>query len=180
METILTILILIALSIQVFPVAIGNDVKNGLNTVINAIILIASQLLFLYLGYLVGNRFLHLLENYKGTVIFMGFFLIGIRMLMEVFKVRRGERTYYLDETKTILLASVAQGVNTFLAGVILTYVTLSIGEMSLVLLISTFIFTVIGSLIKADKQTYMLSALLVFLSAIVMIFSAVYLGFFI
>lgn len=176
----MTILILIALSTQVFPVAIGNDIKNGFNTIIVGIVLVASQLLFLYLGYLVGDRFLHLLENYKGTVIFIGFFLIGIRMLMEVFKVRRGERTYYLDDTKTILLASVAQGVNTFLAGVIFTFITLSIREMSIVLLISTFIFTVIGTLIKADKQSYMLSALLVFLSAIVMIFSAVYLGFFI
>lgn len=176
----MTILILIALSVQVLPVAIGIETKTGVNSILFGLILVASQLLFLYAGYLLGNRFLYLLDDYKGIVIFIGFFLIGIRILMDVFKVRRGERTYYLESTKTLLLASVAQGVNTFLAGIILSYVSLSIGNMAIILLISTFFVTLVGILIKPEKQTYTLSAFLFFLSAIVLIFSAVYLGFFI
>jgi len=172
-------LVLIALSVQVLPVALGIDPKNGFISFGHSLILIVSQLLFLYVGFLLGNRFLHLLENYKEIVIFMGLFLIGVRMIMDAFKIRKGERTYILDNTTTLIMASVAQGINTLLAGLILSYISFTISQLMFVLLISTFVVTILGVLLKAKKYSYALSALLYSLSGMIMLISSVYLGFF-
>ena len=174
-----TVLVLIALSVQVLPVALGIDPKKGFISFGYSLILLMSQLLFLYVGLLLGNRFLHLLENYKEIVIFMGLFLIGVRMIMDAFKIRKGERTYLLDNTTTLIMASVAQGINTLLAGLILSYISITISQLIFVLLISTFIVTVLGVLLKAKKYSYALSALLYSFSGMIMLVSSVYLGFF-
>lgn len=171
--------ILLGLSSQALPVALGIHTKNGLISLWHAFILIVSQLLFLYVGYLLGNRFLHLVSQYKNIIIFIGFFLIGMRMIFDVFRIRKGERTYFLDHTATLILASVAQGINTLLAGLILTYLTANLMQLVIVLFIATLIFTVIGIILKAEKQSFAISALISFVFATFLLFSAVYLGFF-
>ena len=81
--------IIVVLSFQVLPVALGIDRKQGLSQVIwFALLLVLGQTLLFYVGYLLGHRFMHLMEDFRGTVIFVGFFLIGIRMIVESFKVR--------------------------------------------------------------------------------------------
>lgn len=179
MENTITILILIALSSQVLPVAVGINTKKGFISIWHGFILILSQLIFLYAGYILGSRFLYLLEGYKGIVLFVGFFLIGIRMMMDVFKIRKGDRTYYLDNTATLILASVAQGINTLLAGMLLTYLTFNIGKMITFLFIAVVIMTILGMILKAEKQSFAISGLLFFISGFIMIFSSLYLGFF-
>ena len=178
LNAIITI-ILLGLSCQVLPVALGINSKKGLITFWHAFILIFSQLLFLYVGFLLGNRFLYLVEQYKNIIIFIGFFLIGMRMIFDVFRIRKGERTYYLDHTATLILASVAQGINTLLAGLILTYLTADLRQMLIVLFIATLVITTIGIVLKAEKQSFAISALLSFVSAAFMLFSSIYLGFF-
>lgn len=177
-NTIITI-ILLGLSSQTLPVALGINTKNGLISLWHAFLLIVSQLLFLYVGFLLGNRFLYLVAQYKNVILFIGFFLIGMRMIFDVFRIRKGERTYYLDHTATLILASVAQGINTLLAGLIITYLTTDLRQMLIVLFVATLIITVIGIVLKAEKQSFAISALLSFVSAAFMLFSAVYLGFF-
>jgi putative Mn2+ efflux pump MntP len=178
-ENTVTILILIALSTQVLPVAIGINPKKGFISIWHGFILIISQLIFLYAGYTLGGRFLYLLESYKGIVLFAGFFLIGMRMIVDVFKIRKGDRTYYLDNTATLILASVAQGINSLLAGMILTYLPFDISKMIIVLSIGTVIFLLLGMLLKAEKRSFAISALLFFISGLIMVFSSLYLGFF-
>ncbi len=180
MEDIITTLILVALSTQVLPVAVGINTKKGFISFWYSFILIFTQLLFLYIGYKLGSRFLHLLENYKGIVLFVGFFMIGIRMIMDVFKIRKGDRTYFLDNTATLILASIAQGINTLLAGLLLSFMPLNFEQMIIVLAIAVFVFTVLGMILKTEKQSYAISAFFFFISALVMIISSVYLGFFI
>ena len=121
-ELIVSVIILV-LSFQVLPVAMGIDQNKGLNqTIWYALLLVLGQSLLFLFGYLLGERFMHLMEDFRGTVIFIGFFLIGIRLIMDAFKVRKGERTFSFDTTMPVLLASLAQGMNTFLAGLLLTY----------------------------------------------------------
>ena len=180
MENATTILILIALSIQVLPVAVGISAKKGIISFWHGFILIFTQVLFFYVGYMLGSRFLHLLENYKGIILFVGFFMIGIRMIMDVFKIRKGDRTYFLDNTATLILASIAQGINTLLAGLLLSYMTISIEQMIIILSVSVLVIMVLGFILKPEKQSFAISALLFFMSALIMIISSVYLGFFI
>ena len=179
MTYIFTIMILIALSAQVLPVAVGINTKKGFISFWHGFILIFSQVLFLYIGLSLGKRFLHLLDNYRSIVLFIGFLLIGIRMMMDVFKIRRGDRTYFLENTATLILASVAQGINTFLAGIILTYMPLHFVRMIIILAIATIIMTTLGIILKPEKQTFAISSFLYFVSGLIMVVSSVYLGFF-
>lgn len=179
MEHTITILILIALSSQVLPVAVGINTKKSIISIWHGFILIVSQLLFLYAGYTLGSRFLYLLEGYKGIVLFVGLFLIGIRMMMDVFKIRKGDRTYYLENTATLILASIAQGINTLLAGMLLTYVSFEISKMVTILAIATLIMTIVGMILKAEKQSFAISGLLFFISGLIMVISSLFLGFF-
>jgi len=177
LESAIISIILLGLSSQALPVALGINTKKGAISFWYAFILIATQVLFLYVGLLLGNRFLYLIEQYKNIIIFIGFFMIGTRMIIDVFRIRKGKRTYYLDHTATLMLASIAQGINTLLAGLLLTYLSSNLNRMVVILFVSTFVITIIGILLKPEKQSFAISALLTFLSAVIMLFSSVYLG---
>ena len=179
LEAVVTVII-ITLSFQVFPAALGIDQTKSLNqTIWFALILLLGQSLLFLVGYIIGDRIMHLLEDYKGTVLFVGFFLIGIRLMLDAFKVRKGERTYYYDLTIPVILSSLALGINTFLAGILLIYLPFDRHWLSIILTISTLLMVGIGTAMKPGKTTFSLGSLLFFLGGIWMIFSSVYLGFF-
>jgi len=105
MSFVLLLFVLSALAFQVFPVALGADFKKDTS---NASMLIATlvltQTLMLWLATLVGQRFLYLTEEYRNTIVFIGFFLVGMRVAMESFAVRKGERTFNADNNQNIFL----------------------------------------------------------------------------
>ena len=172
--------IIITLSFQVLPAALGIDQNKGLNqTIWFALLLLLGQGLMFLFGFLLGERFMHLMENFKGIVIFLGFFLIGIRMIFEAFVVRKGERTYTFDSTMPVILASLAQGINTFLAGLILTYLPFERQWLTIILTIATLIITGIGTMMKPGKSSFSFASFLFLLGGFWMIFSSIYLGFF-
>lgn len=173
------ILILFVLSSQVFPVALGiNPRMNTGKAIWYGLILVLGQFLFLLFGLFLGDRFMHLVEEFKGIVFFIGFFLIGIRMMMDTFPVRKGERTYTIESTLQVALASSAQGTNTFLAGLLFASLALDGQWLSLVLLILTFAVTVIGLFLKPGKQSLALSSLFFVFGGLIMIISSIYFGF--
>jgi len=179
MLTTILVAILISLSFQVFPVAIGIDRSKGFfQSSWFGSLLILGQILFFVIGYLLGDRFMHLMDGFKGIVIFIGFFLIGIRIIMEAFQVRKGERTYIIDNTKTAVLASVAQGINTFLAAMLFTFLRVDSQWLLMILVIASLIVTLTGLVIKPGRQGFAISSFLYLISSVVMIVSAVYLGF--
>ena len=98
---------------------------------------------------------------------------------MEAFKVKKGERTYIIDDTKTVALASVAQGINTFLAAMLFTFLTVERQWLLIVLVIAALIVTITGLFLKPGRQSFAVSSFLFFMSGMVMVVSAVYLGFF-
>ena len=178
-ELIVSVIILV-LSFQVLPVALGIDQNKGLNqTIFYALVLVLGQSLLFLLGYLLGERFMHLMESFRGTVIFIGFFLIGIRMIMDAFKVRKGERTYTFDSTMPVVLASLAQGINTFLAGILLTNLPFERQWLTIILTIATLILAGIGTMMKPGKTSFSLASFLFLSGGLWMIFSSIYLGFF-
>ena len=100
-----------------------------------------------YLGIFVGDRFLHLTEGFDNVVVFLGFFLIGLRISMESFAVRKGERTFKPDNNQSIVLASVAQSINSFLAGLMLYYFDFNLILVLIIILIMAFLFSLAGSM---------------------------------
>ena len=180
MLTVVSVLILMSLSFQVFPVAVGiNQKKDFVQSVWFASLLMLGQLFFFLVGYLLGDRFMHLMAGFKGVVIFIGFFLIGIRMIMEAFTVIKGERTYIIENTKTAIMASAAQGTNTFLAALLFTFLPVESQWLMIVLVIFSLIVTFIALFLKPGKRGFTLSSMLFFFGGLVMVFSSVYLGFF-
>ena len=175
------IAIIVVLSIQVIPAALGIDPKKDLNlTIWFALILILGQSTLFLIGFLLGNRLMHLMDDFKGTVLFIGFFLIGIRMIMEAFKVRKGERTFTFESTKSVILVSLALGINTFLAGLLFTYLSFERHWLTVILTSATLVSVGIGTVMTPGKTAFTISSLLFLAGGLWMIFSSLYLGFFI
>ncbi|MEJ2593754.1 MAG: hypothetical protein P8100_01165 [bacterium] len=119
------------------------------------------------------------MDDFKGIVLFIGFSLVSIRLIIDSFRVRRGERTFDLSSTLPVILASLAQAINTFLAAMLLTYLPFERQWLSMILTISTLIMIGAGAMMKPGKTSLSLSSLLFFLSGIWMLFTSVYLGFY-
>ena len=118
MSVYLLVIILSALAFQVFPVSLGTNIKQNTSKSIAVISsLVFTQVLMFLLGVFIGKRFLHLTIGFESVVVFIGFFLIGLRVFIELFAVRKGERTFKSDKNKKMILASIAHSKKTFLAG---------------------------------------------------------------
>lgn len=180
MSLVIVSIILVFLAIQVLPVSIGIVVgKNLGKAILIILILAATQLATFWLGLKVGNLFMHLMDGFSGAIIFICFLLIGVRMLMEVFNIRKGERTYSIDSKGHIALASTAQGINSFLVGLVLYYIPTDEKYMLVFLLSATVVVSILGIIMKPQKITLAFASLLYTLGGLTMLFSSVYFSFF-
>ncbi len=174
-------LILTFLAIQVLPVAIGIEVNKRIPRAILAIfILVVVIVTTFWLGIKVGNTFMYLMEGFKAVIVFIGFLLVGIRMLMEVFNVRKGERTYSIDSLKHIALATFAQGINAFLVGLLFHFIEFSEQYVILYLFTATAVVSIVGMFMKSEKLTLAFASLLYILGGFTMLFSSIYFSFFV
>jgi len=173
-------IIMVFLAVQVLPVAIGISVrKNPAKALLLIVVLVAIQVITFWLGLKLGSSFMHLMNGFKGVIAFIGFLLIGIRMLMEVFNIRKGERTYTVDGTGHIALASVAQGINSFLTGLLFYFIPHSEQNLVYILLSATLVVSIVGLLMKPERLALAFASLLYTVGGLVMLFSAVYFSFF-
>ncbi len=180
MVTTIIFLVIIFLSVQVFPIALGIDVRGKLaKALVLVIVLSAIQVFTYWLGLKLGNTFMYLMDGFSGVVVFIGFLLIGIRLLMEVFNIRKGERSYSIDTIGLTALASFAQGVNSFLVGLLFYYISIDVSFTIITLLSSVVVVTVLGIIMKPEKLTLAFASLLYTIGGLVMLVAAVYFSFF-
>jgi len=180
MSLLLAIIILSILAFQVFPVALGSDIKKDFSKSILIILsMTIGQTLMLWLGIIVGQRFLHLTASYENIVIFISFFLIGLRIAMESFAIRKGERTYNSHNNQSMVLASVAQAINTFLGGLMFYYFTFTLTELLITISIASMLFSLIASYINLNKQSLAMSSFVYLISGIALVGLSIFLGFF-
>jgi len=181
MLTAFIVIIIFFLSVQVFPVAIGINIsgKPG-KAVILIVVLSLVQVVTYWFGLKLGSSFMYLMDGFKGAVFFIGFLLIGIRMLMETININKGERTYSTDNLGHVILTSIAQGINAFLVGLLFNY--LDIDEMFTltILFIATLFIATVGIIMKPGKFALSLASLVYAAGGLVMIVFAVYISFFI
>ena len=100
-------------------------------------------------------------------------------MIMEVFSIRKGERTYEISSFNQIVLASIAQGINTFLTGILLFYIEESNLRPIIIMTIASIIFTVIGLILKPNRSSLIIISLITLIAGITMLISGVYITFF-
>jgi len=71
MLTTLVVIIIFFLSIQVFPIAVGINVSGKQAKVILLIVVLSLvQAVAYWLGLKLGNSFMHLMDGFKGAVVF--------------------------------------------------------------------------------------------------------------
>jgi hypothetical protein len=84
-----------------------------------------------------------------------------------------------LESTLPVALASLAQAINTFLAGLLMIYLPYDRQWLSLILTMATLIMVGLGVTVKPGKYAFVLSSFLFFMGGCWMLFSSIYLGFF-
>lgn len=164
-----------------FPIALGINVAGKAGKAIILIVALSVvQVVTYWLGLVLGDTFMHLMDGFSSIVFFIGFLLIGIRMLMETFNIRTGERTYSIDSIGHVALASLAQGMNIFLAGLLFYYLFFDEQATLILLFVLTVIVAIVGIVLKPGKLTLAFASLLYAIGGIIMLISAVYISFFI
>lgn len=159
----ISIVILLILSFQVMPVALGIDSHkmNVFHVASSIFLLILGQVLLFLLGILLGDKFMYLMSGFKRFVLFIGFFIIATRMIMEALEIRKGKRTYLLDKAKQFILPSIAQAINTFLAGILFQLLIFNLSKDLIYLGIFALAFSVPFIFIKNEKQSMLAVSLL-------------------
>ena len=71
---------------------------------------------------------------------------------MEAFAVRKGERTYQIDKPTPYIFSSIAQSINTFLAGILFFFLPVALLKDIIYLTIFSFAFTLLFLFIKTEK----------------------------
>ena len=180
MLTVLVTLIMIFLSFHVLPLAIGININsNPLKSLLIFILIISIQVFIYWLGIRVGNVFMYLMDGFSGVIIFIGFLLIGIRMLMEVFNIRKGERSYSHEKLWHIALAALAQGINTFLVGLMFYYIPINVRYTLIVLFIAVSIISLMGLFMKSQRLNLVFASLLYAIGGLGMLFSGCFFAFY-
>lgn len=180
MSFLLLVFVLSALAFQVFPVALGSSIKQNASASLKLITaLVLTQTLMLWLATLVGQRFLYLTEEYRNTIVFIGFFLVGMRIAMESFAVRKGERTFNADNNQNIVLASLAQSINTFLAGLMFYFFDFSQLSLVTIFFALTLLISLLGSVVNLNKQSLAFTSLVYLVGGLGLIITSIYIGFF-
>lgn len=152
---IISIVILFILSFQVAPVALGIDIRQKKPFVIlsGILFLTLSQVLLFLLGIWLGNRFMHLMDKIQHIILFVGFTLIAVRFVMEAFAVRKGERTYQIDKPTLFIFPSIAQAINTFLAGILFYFLPVAMLRDIVYLALFSFVMTLLFLFVKTEKS---------------------------
>jgi len=151
----ISIVILLILSFQVMPVALCMDIKQKkpFGILSGILFLTLAQVLMFLLGIWLGNRFMHLMGKIQHIILFIGFTLIAVRFVMEAFAVRKGERTYQIDKPALYIFPSIAQSINTFLAGILFFFLPVALLKDMTYLAIFSFVFTLLFLFIKTEKS---------------------------
>ena len=170
----LNILFIIALT---FPVAIASTafskidneqltINNGQDNswgknLMSALILALGQGVMYTLGDLLGSTFMHLMESFSKWIVFALCFSIGFRMLLDTMKIRNGGNLYFIQNTKHLLLLSIALGVNTFIAGLMADFMPLFQNMTPFILIGAGFVWSLISMAIPFSKMKLTLNSLL-------------------
>lgn len=163
----ISIVILLFLSFQVMPVSLGIDhtKMNFFSVLASIFLLILGQVLFFLAGVLLGTRFMYLVSGIRHVILFIGFFIIAVRLFMEALEIRKGRRTYLFEKTNQFILPSIAQAINTFLAGILFYFLPVDLKKDLIYLSIFSFSFSLPFAFIKNKRSSMLVISLLYMVS---------------
>lgn len=170
-------LIIFALAIHVIPPGIHLNVgSNRLQALMATAIVAVLQLLMFGFGKLLGGTFLHLIDSWGKGIVFVIFFLVGVRMAMESFKIRRGEIVLRLDNPKLMALTGLAQGIDALLVGMMFYFFPNINFETSLIAIFFLSTFMIMPAIYtEENKSSLVFTSLLYMVGAIIFVFTSIY-----
>ena len=173
-------LIIFALAVQVVPAGLSLNVgSDRLKALMATAIMVVVQTLMLGFGRLLSGSFMHLIAGWANGIVFAVFFMIGIRMIMDAFKIRKGKVAYRLEEPKFMLLTSIAQSINSFLAGMMFYFFGNINFQTSLIAIFLLTTFMILPAIYTVqDRTSRSFASLLYMIGGLIFVFSSFYLGF--
>lgn len=162
-----------ALSCNVFPYALGlnKDKDNSTSTYILYPLCLGLILgVLFWLGSLLGSTFMHILGNFTYIVVFTIFMMIGARMIMNAYKVRKGTNIFYIETFKTLFVIGIVAGMNVFMIGLGAEYFTTWNFYFPIGIGLGSIVWSVIGTLLPVTKINVLISSLALFISSLIVI----------
>jgi putative Mn2+ efflux pump MntP len=166
----LYIIFILALSYNVFPLALGlnRDRRTPhLVNVFHAAVFGLLQGIMYYLGITLGDTFMHLLtQNYR-FVVFGILAAVAVRMSIEAFKIRTGARLFSFDNYVKFIIMGIAAGINTLIVGMTASYLSPFGSMMPVLLVIGGFAWSITGISMNLSRKNVILSSFLHLASAV-------------
>ncbi len=181
MENLIIIILIIIFAIQTTPISLGlNASKPGVfHLTIRIFIIAIIQTLLLLLGIFLGHRFMFLLISSRKMVLFTGFFLLAIRFALEIFKIRKGERTYIINKDIDIVIPAIAIAINTFLAGILFYFVNTYQYIIIFYVFIFSLFFSIVFAFLPFSKRSFAIISLLYLMASVFLIIISFFFAFF-
>jgi len=172
-------LILFSLAVQVVPAGISFRLRSNKFKTFQAVLVMAvMQAVMISAGAFLSATFMHLIEDWKNGIVLAVFFVIGIRMMMDAFNIRKGKTAYHLETPLFLLLTAIAQSINTFLAGMMFYFFPeVSIQKASWLLLGLAALMMLYSVWMAGNKQAKVMAALLYVIAAVIFISSSFFLA---
>lgn len=173
-KTALTILFILALAYNVFPLALGlnRDRRTPhLVNVFHALIFGLLQGILYWVGVLLGDTFMHLLDQQQKLVVFGLLAAVGVRMFLEALKIRRGERLFSFDNYVKFMVMGIAAGINTMIVGMAASYYTPFGFFAPLLLVAAGFAWSIAGISMNLSRKNIILSSLIHLIAGIYLLF---------
>jgi manganese efflux pump family protein len=131
-----------------FAVSLVCGIQNCINwkeTLKIAFFFALFQGIMPFFGWLLGGAFLQSLQSYKHYIAFSIFLLIGIKMIYDSLKDTAKNRFFLIDNLRVIIGLSIATSLDALIIGMSFGFFNINIFKTMLIILVVTFIFSIIG-----------------------------------
>ncbi|PKP53686.1 MAG: hypothetical protein CVT92_02895 [Bacteroidetes bacterium HGW-Bacteroidetes-1] len=164
MKYFLYILFIIALAYNTFPLALGlnRDHRNKhLTNLLLAAIFGLLQGIMYYIGSLLGDTFMHVFILRYKWVVFGIIIAVSVRMMLEAFKIRKGERLFSFDNYVKFIIMTIAAGINTLIIGMTANYFSPFDELMPVFLVAASFLWSIAGISMNLSRTNILLSSMM-------------------
>ncbi len=149
METLILFVIAMGLAMDCFTIAITNSsvsglVKPGVPLRV-AVAFSFAHLVLLFFGNWIGNLLQPMFEGVELWVAFIILVIIGLKMISEVRRRHPKSKVFDINQTKVIVILSLATAMDAFLAGIVVGITNMSVYAGGILLAATVFILTLAG-----------------------------------
>ena len=171
MNILIPIFLVLTLTSSTWPLALGlqsQEQKSWPQRLLIALIFGFVQAVMVYLGEMLGQRFMHLMAGHNHIVVFAIFGLIAFRMIMEALKIRKENRLFVFESFSKLFIVAIAASINTLIAGMAFSGLQLDITAMPFAFLLAGFVWAIIGLSMPINRVNILMTSVSQLISAFI------------